>query len=200
VVSVNADSCPHCGAVFLKRKQHGVFYYVFWGVVSLAVTCFILLVGVPAAFMASGAFMRARERAQTRAASTNAPPQDEKLNYVRTSLKLYDFEARYYETTLEEKVAGVTFKMRNAGNRTLDEVEVTIYFKDSHGVTITEEKYYPVLVSRFNLEDKKPLKPNYIWQLESGKFYTAKRVPSEWKEGSAEALITHIQFAKAGSD
>ena len=36
---------------------------------------------------------------------------------------------------------------------------------------------------------------NYIWQMERGKFYKADSAPSEWKEGSASAKITDIEFA-----
>ena len=76
-------------------------------------------------------------------------------------------------------------------------VKVTVYFKDAKGNTIAEEDYTPVLVSNFNFmlsDSNKPLKPNYIWQMERGKFYTAKSVPSEWKEGAAEIRITDLQF------
>jgi len=44
--------------------------------------------------------------------------------------------------------------------------------------------------------DNKPLKPNYIWKLEQGRFMQAKSVPSEWKQGSVAAKITDIEFAK----
>jgi len=44
--------------------------------------------------------------------------------------------------------------------------------------------------------DNKPLKPGYVWQMESGKFYAAKQVPSEWAGGSYEAKITDIIFSK----
>ena len=44
-VSINAEVCPHCGAPFISRKKHGVFFYVFWGVISLMATALILSVG-----------------------------------------------------------------------------------------------------------------------------------------------------------
>ena len=70
-----------------------------------------------------------------------------------------------------------------------------MYFKDAKGNVIAEETYYPVLVSEFSFgRDNKPLKPNYIWQLERGKFYRADSVPDEWKEGAVSAKITDIEF------
>jgi hypothetical protein len=45
-VSIRAESCPNCGAAFVRRKKHGVFFYVFWGVISLIVTGVILTLGL----------------------------------------------------------------------------------------------------------------------------------------------------------
>ena len=126
--------------------------------------------------------------------------KNEKLDYIRTSLQLYDFTAQYRESVLDGKVPGVAFKLRNLGDKALSLVEVTVYFKDSNGIVIAEETYHPVLVSGFNLENSRPLKPSYIWQLERGQFYAAKKVPSEWKEGAAVATITDIEFAKSATN
>lgn len=120
----------------------------------------------------------------------------EKQEYL-SKLVLYDLKAKYYETYLEKKVPGVVFKIKNKGDRTLKEVEVTVYFKDRAGTVIAEEKYHPVLVTEYSFGDNnRPLKPNYIWQMEQGHFYKAPSVPTEWKEGSASATITNIAFLK----
>jgi len=118
---------------------------------------------------------------------------EEKQEYI-SKVKLYAFEARYYKTYLDARVPGVEFKLKNEGDKTLTEVEVTVYFKDASGNVIAEEDYHPVLVSDFSFRDNKLLKPNYIWQMEQGKFYQAKSVPSEWQEGNAVAKITTIEF------
>ncbi len=118
----------------------------------------------------------------------------EKQEYIK-SVELYDLSARYHKTYLDDKVPGVKFKLRNKRNRTLKEVEVTVYFKDSLGTIISEEDYHPVLVTSFSSSSDKLLKPNYIWQMERGHFYQARSVPSEWKEGAVSAKITNIEFA-----
>jgi hypothetical protein len=111
------------------------------------------------------------------------------------NLEIYDFKAQYHDSLLDGRIPGVEFKIKNNGAETLDEVDVTVYFKDAKGNTIAEENYYPVLKSKFAItSDNKPLRPNYIWQMERGKFYAAKSVPSEWKEGAAEIRITDLQF------
>lgn len=113
--------------------------------------------------------------------------------YINNFLKLYDFEARYYDSYLEENIPGCTFKIKNKGNKTVTDIEVTVYFKDKNGNTIAEEKYNPVL--DVSLSDYKELKPNYTWQQEEDKFYAAKTVSKDdWVEGKAEAKITAIKF------
>lgn len=97
------------------------------------------------------------------------------------------------DSLLDCRVPGALFRLRNTGGRSLDKVEVTVYFKDAQGQVIAEEEYIPVLVSEFSFSgDNKPLKPGYVWQMEKGKFYSAKSVPSEWQEGNIEASLTDI--------
>lgn len=111
------------------------------------------------------------------------------------NVELYDLSAKYHKTYLEENVPGVVFKLKNKGDKTLKEVVVTVYFKDANGTIIAEENYRPVLVTRYSFgRSNKPLKPNYVWQMERGKFYQAESVPSEWREGAVSAKITNIEF------
>lgn len=120
----------------------------------------------------------------------------EKQAYLE-KVALYDLKAKYYETYLDKKVPGVEFKIKNKGKRTLKEVEVTVYFKDKKGTIIAEKQYHPVLVTKYSFgRDNKPLKANYIWQMERGKFYKADSVPTEWQEGAVSAKITNIEFSE----
>lgn len=118
-----------------------------------------------------------------------------KQEYMR-NVELYDFEAKYFKPMFEEKTPGVTFKLRNNGDRSLSEVKVSVFFRDRNNKVISEDYYYPVNSSSWSSDSRAPLKPNYIWQLERGKLYTAKSVPDEWQEGNAIARITDIEFAK----
>lgn len=129
------------------------------------------------------------------AADSADGPTAEEAAYIRNNLRLYDLDAKYYDSLLEGRVPGVRFKIKNNGNRTLNEVEVRVVFYDEAGNAIAEEDYHPVLVSEYSYSgDNKPLRPNYIWQQESGKFYMAKNVPSEWAAGKATATITDVEF------
>lgn len=121
---------------------------------------------------------------------------EEKQKYL-SHVILYDLKAKYFETYLEKKIPGVEFKVKNEGDRALKEVQVTVYFKDAKGTVIAEKEYHPVLVTKYSYSgDNKPLKPNYIWQMERGKFYKADSVPTEWKEGAVSANITNIEFSE----
>lgn len=110
-------------------------------------------------------------------------------------VRLYDVQAKYFSGLLDGEVPGVRFKLQNTGERTLDRVRVTFYFQDALGNVIAEQRYTPVNVGGIMSRDP-PLRPNYIWQMERGKFYPAPNVPSEWEEGAATAEVTEVNFSK----
>ena len=122
----------------------------------------------------------------------------EQADYAARFLKVYDLRAKYYDSMLDGRVPGVDFKVKNSGDRTLSKVTVRVVFQDKDGKPIAEEDFYPVLVTSSGFgDDNRPLRPNYIWQQESGKFYSAKSVPNEWQAGRATATITEVEFADA---
>ncbi|RPF72150.1 hypothetical protein [Aurantiacibacter spongiae] len=130
---------------------------------------------------------------------TSSGPTAEEANYISDSLRLYEFEAKYYDSMLDGRTPGVDFKIKNEGDRTINSLTVKVVFYDADDQPIAEELYYPVNVGGFSMgNEDRPLRPNYIWQQESDRFYTAKNVPSEWSEGNARATITDIEFDPAG--
>jgi TonB family protein len=133
---------------------------------------------------------------EARAAAISA--LEEKRAYL-DQIELYDLAAETVDAFNGTR-ARVGFKLRNHGDRTLSKVEVTVYFKDKDGTTIAEERFHPVWVTRASARHDVPLKPNYIWQQERGKAFTAKSVPDEWQVGAIEAVITDIEFAEAPTE
>jgi len=116
------------------------------------------------------------------------------------NLRLYDIQAQYYNNPVFGRIPGVRFKIKNTGNKTVDEIEVTVYFKDKSGKVITEKQYTPVVPPNYNLlgiENSTPLKPGYIYQTPGNMFLPAQNVPSEWKEGSVVVNITNIEFSES---
>lgn len=143
---------------------------------------------------ATGAMAENAAREVAAEAEANAAEQ-EKQKYISENMEVYDLEARYMDSWLDGRIPGVTFKVRNNGDRTLDSVEVTIEFLDAEGNPIAEEVYHPVIAGGYSSDP--PLRPGYIWQNERGRFYSAKAVPSEWQSGRARAFVTDIDFAES---
>jgi hypothetical protein len=128
--------------------------------------------------------------AATGTAGTAASPAQERAEYIAGYLELYETSARYQKLAYDEILPGIRFKLKNTGPRTLEEVEVSVFFKDAAGNVISEKKFYPVRPS-----ENEPLKPGFIWQMEPNYFYSAKNVPSEWKQELTEFRITDIRFS-----
>jgi hypothetical protein len=187
-------------AIAQRRIANGIFILLLSVVVPLAFG-----LGLGAYRMHS---VMVRDQVGSRTTSTALPPQvaapsstpvgpPAEQVYIRDYLELYAFEAKYMQSTLDGRIPGVTFKLRNKGDRTLDRVKVLVLFKDRTGAVIAEKEFLPVLVTEFGRgDDNTPLRPGYIWQMERGQFYGAKAIPTEWKEGSAEAKVAEIRFAK----
>jgi hypothetical protein len=161
------------------------------------------LLALPAMDLIGAAKTPARSEAETSdpgapVASTTddeATPTRAEAAYIADHLQVYELEAKYFNSVLDGRVPGVTFKVKNNGPRTLNKVVVRVVFYDAAGQPIAEEEYTPVLVSSYNFGDSNtPLRPNYISQQDRGSFYTAKSVPTEWQTGRATATITDIEF------
>lgn len=172
---------------------------------TASIACLIVAPGLDAWSLLRGTNALSGDAAQvvaTEAATVAAAPaasataaNAEQTAYIRDHVKIYDLTARYFDSLLDGRVPGVEFKIKNDGDRTLNKVTVRVVFYDDQGKAIAEEDYYPVLVTSSGYgDDNKPLRPNYIWRQEQGKFYSAKSVPSEWKTGKVTATVTEIEF------
>lgn len=83
-------------------------------------------------------------------------------------------------------------EVQNTGDRSLDEVEITIYFLDSSGRAVHEKTYRPVMVSEYSFDPDRnqPLKPGY-----SRKFgVRADDAPSTWAH-RARVGVTAVKFS-----
>jgi hypothetical protein len=81
-------------------------------------------------------------------------------------------------------------EVKNTGDRTLKEVEITIYCLGSDGKPIFEKLFHPVLVSDFSLGDSnQPLKPGYSRQFG----VKLDDAPSGWSK-KADVKVTSLEF------
>lgn len=149
--------------------------------------------GLPATAGAQPSSGSAVDGVQATANAAEVATTAEEAAYIRDHLKLYDLTARYYDT-YSGKEPGVNFKIKNDGNRTIKRLVVRVVFRDAKGQPIAEEEYTPVTDSEYAFDSAGPLRPNYIYQNDPEKFWTAKNVPTEWQAGNATASITEVEF------
>lgn len=141
-------------------------------------------------------FDQIRADAERKAAASKAEKLRESDDYVAKHVDLYDVQARYFDSLLEGRIPGVSFKLKNRGQRTLSRVQVNVQFEDSEGHVISEADFVPI--SEFSLDDNgRPLKPGFVWQIDAGSMFTAKSVPSEWCEGRVKARISSVSFIES---
>lgn len=98
-------------------------------------------------------------------------------------------EIRHVETgksTLGDP--GVFGEIKNVGDRTLAEVELTVYCLGADGAPVFEQTHHPVLASSMSFGDaSEPLKANY-----SRKFgYNLEDAPSDWA-GKVKVEVTKV--------
>jgi len=85
---------------------------------------------------------------------------------------------------------GAFGEIKNTGDRTLKEVEITVYCLGADGKPVFEKTYDPVLVSGLSFGDSgQPLKPGYCRQF-GVKLYDA---PSDWNR-KVDVKVTKVEF------
>ena len=88
---------------------------------------------------------------------------------------------------------GLFATLTNKGNRTLNEVEVTVYFYNGKGAIVSEKKLYPVSVSKY-----RPGRDNDPLQSQKSKkvgYLVKEFAPSSWA-GKVQMRVTNIMFKK----
>ncbi len=84
---------------------------------------------------------------------------------------------------------GLFATLTNKGNRTLNEVEITVYFYNGKGAIVSEKKLYPVSVSRYRPgRDNDPLKPQKAKKIG---YLVKEFAPPSWA-GKVQMRVTDI--------
>jgi hypothetical protein len=132
--------------------------------------------------------------ADTAKAAADAKKAAEAVEYAK-NIQLYDVTAKYISTYSNEKLAGVRFKIKNNGQKTIVHLCVRVFYQGEDGKDVSEERFCPILAdNEFSMGDSKPLRPGYIWQQEPERFYTGKNVPAEWKEGAVTVRVDEVHL------
>lgn len=204
---------PYVGAVSLPLAIIGFIFGVIGTIVSLmtrrsytglpAAGAFVSLAAAVIFLVVTGATSTAitesaRSITGTRPELQTITPEPVPVRVTEREAKLLEEKGAYISKveiinlTVGKTVLGdwgVFGEIRNTGDRTLAEVEITVYYFDENRYPIYEDTFYPVHTSGWR-SDSKPLKPNY-----AEKFgYEADSVPSAWSK-EITAQVTNIEFA-----
>ena len=114
-------------------------------------------------------------------------------NVVIEDLKLFEGRTLF---GLGEPVTGLSGRVRNTGDRTLQTVRIIVYFLDDQGDAIGEQEFIPVLYreGRISLEPNVPLRPNYVEDFS----YSLEDAPSTWRGLGYRVELGSIEFLDEG--
>lgn len=129
----------------------------------------------------------------------NNKSAQEKLAEIDKKIEAYKVKKAYFDKIEVRNIhlgadflgtVGVFGEIKNNGDRTLKEVEITTYCLDKNEKVVFEKTFHPVLVSEYSfMSDNTPLKPNY-----SRRFgYKLDDAPSDWSK-KVKVAVTDIEF------
>jgi hypothetical protein len=190
------DSSPRQEIVVTDvRMRFGsmVVFMVKWAIASIPALLILLLIGalfsgLAISFFSSLGSIGAKSRATsapTLAASEPASASSEETAYLP---KVLVKNISVGQGALGD--TGVFGEVKNSGDRSLKEVEVTVLCLDKEGKPIFEKKYHPVLVSDFAIgTDNTALKPGYSRQFG----VKLSDAPSDWSR-KVDVKVTKVAF------
>lgn len=114
----------------------------------------------------------------------------------RRKIRLYDLQFGLYDTQQDGKIPGLSFKLRNDGDKTLTEVKVRASFLNRNGEVIARETLTPIRAGSTSANQSgTALKPDEEWAMEPGLFFHTRTVPPDWDASKLEAEISDLKFA-----
>lgn len=129
----------------------------------------------------------------------NNKTAQEKLAEIDKKIEAYKVKKAYFDKIEVRNIhlgtdflgtIGVFGEIKNNGDRTLKQVEITTYCLDKNDKVVFEKTFHPVLVSEYSfMSDNTPLKPNY-----SRRFgYKLDDAPSDWSK-KVKVAVTDVEF------
>lgn len=124
---------------------------------------------------------------------------EEKREYFKNIL-VYNFVAERINTYLEKNVPAIAYSVKNLGNKTITELKVKVFYKDSNGNVLLEMNDYPVTKSAFEPERKAALKPGYIREPKKGYYSTLDQTLADWAPENTTLVIEDIEFDETATN
>jgi|SRR6266850_5443663 len=183
---------PICAVVELLAKKLNLGYYLLLPALGL--------VGIGYVGLALLGHVASQRVPTSSGDGTTSPPASRSGQRLAPSAKAPETNA-YLSKVIVRNISvgksvldklGVWGEVKNTGDRSLDKVEITIFFLNREGRRIHEKTYHPVLVSEFSFGDSNgPLKPGYAQKFG----VKADDAPSEWAN-KVEIEVTDVRFSK----
>ena len=176
------------------RFSSMVLFMVKWAIASIPALIILVVAAVVCWGVAIGVFgsLSGISRHQPASSTTPSvtPSESPKLSADESDYlaKVLVKGVNVGKSTLDE--TGVFGEIKNAGDRTLKKVEITIYCLGSDGKPIFEKTYLPVMVSELSFDESgQPLKPGYSRQFG----VRLDDAPSDWSR-KVDVKVTHVEF------
>ena len=107
-------------------------------------------------------------------------------------LELFDIVS-YRTNAPMGRVAAVRLKVRNAGDRTVVRLEVTLKFRDTNDEVVRTGRVVPIRDQQLPFFQGSVLLPGHLFEMESGRYFAFENVPDSWQVGNVTAEITLIE-------
>jgi len=116
-------------------------------------------------------------------------------DYIENYLELSDAKVSICQSYDYSGPGLVDVAIKNNGDKTVNLIEVTVYFKDDKGAYCAE-RTYTIFNTQFFFDRNEPLKPNYSWQQPSDKFMKIESLTSDIDITNYEVKITKVEFGE----
>jgi len=158
--------------------------------------------------IAQSALKSAKSKSRAKAGATNERRKEKEKKEVKKPVQVakLDNKKKAYMATLELKGLtvgkgkkflfgspnpGLFATLTNVGDKTLNEVEVTVFFYNGKGAIVSEKKLYPISVSKYRPgRDNDPLNPKKAKKIG---YLVKEFAPPSWA-GKVQMRVTNIVF------
>ena len=116
----------------------------------------------------------------------------EQAEYIEDYLEFFDFHVRKMEDFDNKNRIGISLSVKNLGTRTIERIEIIVFFLDHHGNAFFEEDY-AIVQAGF---DGSLLKPNYTSRMYPKSYFPldGRLLGDEWS-GKAMYEIKEVTFS-----
>ena len=121
--------------------------------------------------------------------TNTTPTENEVQEYIDKYFILENAVVEEFESYSGKKWGLTKIQVKNKGNKTVEEFEITVYFQDEEGKDIAEDSFY---INDIYINN--PIKPNYSWKQEDDRYYTFDNLTSEVNPAKHRIEITDLKF------